>query len=122
MRWYDWLDLGEPLAWFDEGLAGFVTALVLIMLLVVAALFVLPVFVFLVEILIVALVLLIVIALRVVFRRPWLVDAVAVEEPTRRLTWKVVGASRAKKVVDAVAQQLSSGIRVPQMPEAQFVE
>ncbi|MDP9067951.1 MAG: hypothetical protein M3N53_06360 [Actinomycetota bacterium] len=118
-RWSDWLDIGEPFAWFDDGLGGFVTAIVLLVLLVIAALFILPVFVFIVELVIVALVVAVGIALRVVFRRPWLVDAYVVENPPTHFTWKVVGVARAKDAVDLVAQQLAAGVQVPQVPGAQ---
>lgn len=114
-RWYDWLDIGEPFAWFDEGLGAFVTAIVLAVLLVIAALFILPVFVFLIEVLIVGLVVLLAFGLRVLFRRPWLVDAFDVEEPSRHFTWKVVGLGASKRAVDEVAKQLSEGVEVPQV-------
>lgn len=121
-RWYDWLDFAEPLAWFDEGLAGFVTAIVLVMLLVMAVLFVLPAFILLVEFLIVVLVVAAAVVIRVLFRRPWIVDAFPVDNAAAHLVWKVVGTGRAKETVDIVAQQLASGIEVPQAPGADLVK
>lgn len=121
-RWYDWLDIGEPIAWFDEGLAGFVTAIVVVMLLIMAVLFVLPVFIFIIEILVVILVVVAAVALRVLLRRPWIVDAFPVDDPGAHLVWKVVGAGRARETVDVLAQQLAAGISVPQPPGAELVK
>lgn len=122
VRWYDWLDLGEPFAWFDEGLGGFVTAIVLVVLLVMAALFVLPAFIFLVEVVIIALVVAAGIALRVLLRRPWLVDAYLVEDQQTHFTWKVVGLGRSKDAVDVVGQQLAAGVGVPQVAGAELAK
>lgn len=121
-RWYDWIDLAEPIAWFDEGLAGFVTAIVFVVLLVMAVLFLLPAFILLVEILIVVLVVVAAVLIRVLFRRPWIVDAFPVDDPSAHLVWKVVGTGRAKETVDIVAQQLAAGIEVPQAPGAELVK
>lgn len=121
-RWYDWLDIGEPFAWFDEGLGGFVTAIVLMVLLVIAILFVLPAFIFLVELLIIVLVVLGAVVIRILFRRPWIVDAFPADDKRAHLVWKVVGTSRAKEAVDLVAQQLAAGIEVPQVPEGELVK
>lgn len=121
VRWYDWIDLAEPLAWFDDGLAGFVTAIVFVMLLVMAVLLVLPAFIFLVELLIVVLVLMAAVVLRVVFRRPWILDAFPLDDPSAHLVWKVVGAGRARETVDTIAEQLAAGIEVPQAPGADLV-
>lgn len=114
-RWYDWIDLGEPLTWFDDALGGFVSAIVAIMLLVVLALLILPVFVFLAEVLIIFFVLVAATVARIVLRRPWLVDAYPTADRTAHLTWKVTGVGRAKATVDLVAQQLAAGIEVPQV-------
>lgn len=120
MRWYDWIDIGEPFAWFDEGLGGFVTAIFLVVVLVAAALFVLPVFVFIVEVVIVALVVVAGIGLRVLLRRPWLVDAYLVEDRRTHFTWKVVGLRRTRGVMEAVALQLRAGVAVPQVAGAEL--
>ena len=82
------------------GLAGFVTAIGLVVLLVMAVLFVVPAFIFLLEVLIVGLVVAGAVALRVVLRRPWIVDAFPLDDPAEHLVWKVVGAGRAKETVD----------------------
>lgn len=119
-RWYDWLDIGEAFVWFDEGLGPFVTAILLAVLLVIAVLFILPVFVFVIELLIVGLVVLVAIGLRVLFRRPWLVDAFDVEQPSRHFTWKVVGIGASKRAVDDVAEQLRHGVEVPQVLGAEL--
>lgn len=122
VRWYDWIDIGEPFAWFDEGLGGFVTAIVLVVLVVMAALFVLPAFIFIVEVLIVALVVIAGIALRVLLRRPWLVDAYLVEDRRTHFTWKVVGWRRTEGAMESVAEQLRAGIAVPQVPGAELAK
>lgn len=54
---------------------------------------------------------------RVVLRRPWIVDAVRVDR-TERLSWKVVGWRRSGEVAAAVAQQLSTGQQPTALPDA----
>lgn len=121
-RWYDWLDWGDPLAFFDDGLGGFVTALTVVVLIVVAILFVLPAFLFVVELVIVALVVILGVMLRVLFRRPWLIDAFPVQDRARHLTWKVVGLAESKRAVEQIARQLAAGVEIPNVPAAELVK
>jgi hypothetical protein len=93
--------------------------LIFVIVAVVAVFFVIPAFVLLLEVVIVALLVISAIALRVLFRQPWLVDAVA-DEGTR-LAWKVVGYRRSRRVVEEVAAQLQRGIAEPRVPDATLV-
>jgi hypothetical protein len=89
------------------------------MLVVIAILFVLPVFIFIVEVLIVVVVMVGAIAIRTLFRRPWLVDAVA--DDGARDTWKVVGYFRSRTVVDEIARLLTIGAATPVVPDATLI-
>ena len=82
--WLDFLDFGEPFLDFDEGFGGFVAVVVVIFLVVVGVLLVFPLFIFIVELLLVMLVVAAALVARVLFRRPWLVDALTVEGKPRR--------------------------------------
>ena len=117
-RWFDGLDILD-LSFFDEGFGGFVAVLLLIVAIAVAFLFVLPVFILLFEVLIVALLVIGAILLRVVFRQPWLVDAVA--DDGTHMTWKVVGYFNSRRVVDEMARQLRIGTKEPTASEAVLV-
>lgn len=86
---------------------------------VVVLLFVLPLFIFIVELLIVAVLVLASIAIRVLFRQPWLVDAVA--DDGTRLAWKVVGYRKSRAVVDEVAALLQKGVPSPTVRDAVLV-
>ena len=54
--------------------------------------------------------------MRVLFRQPWIVDAVA--DDGTHLAWKVVGSLRSRGVVDEVAGQLRMGTREPRAADA----
>lgn len=115
-RWYDWLDFSESLSFLDDSLGGFVMVIFGIVAVVIAILFVLPAFIFLAEVLIVALLVVGAIAIRVLFRRPWLVDAVA--DDGTRWSWKVVGYNRSRAVVDELAGLLQKGVANPSVRDA----
>jgi hypothetical protein len=115
-------DFADPLLWFDEAPGGFLLILGLVVAAVVT-LFVLPFFVFLVEVLLVALVAGFGIVIRIVFRRPWLVEAYPVEGPhDKHLIWKVAGVQRSGLVVDQIADQIRSGVQIPSAPDATMVQ
>ena len=110
-RWYDFLEFGDALSLLDEGLGAFVFALLIVISLVAAILFVIPVFIFLVEVLIVALLVVGVILVRILFRQPWLVDAVA--DDGTRSTWNVKGYRHSRRVVDELASLIAKGVKEP---------
>lgn len=110
-RWYDTLDLPDVLGAFDEGFGGFVAVLLVVVAIVVAILFVLPAFIFLVEVFLVLVLMLGAFLMRVLFRQPWIIDAIA-EDGTRQ-TWKVVGYRAATKAVSEIAAQLARGTETP---------
>lgn len=117
-RWYDALDIPD-LSGLGEGFGGFVALLLFFVAVVIGVLFVLPAFIFLIEVLIVALLVLGAILLRVVFRQPWLVDAVA--DDGTRMTWKVVGYGNARRVVEEIGGLISSGTTIPRLHHASLV-
>lgn len=120
--WLNLLDFADPLLWFDEGPGGFIVVLGLIVASVVAVLFVLPFFLFIVEVLLVVLVAAGGIVFRIVFRRPWLVEAYPVEgQYMKHLVWKVRGVRRSDVVVDQIVDQIRAGIPVPSAPDATLV-
>ena len=120
VRWYDWMPTPDVGGLFDEGFSGFLIAVGVIAAIVMAVLFVLPAFIFLVEVLIILLLMASAIAIRTLFRRPWLVDAVA--DDGRHNTWKVVGYFRSRAVVDEIARLLTLGSLAPTHPEATLIE
>jgi hypothetical protein len=114
-------DFADPLLWFDEAPGGFLLILGLVVAAVVT-LFDLPFFVFLIEVLLVALVAGTGIVFRIVFRRPWLVEAYTVEGPhDEHLIWKVAGVQRSGLAVDDIAEQIVSRIPTPVVPGAILV-
>lgn len=117
-RWYDTFDIPN-LTLFDEGFGGFVAVLLMAVVVAIGFLFLLPVFVFLVEVLIVALLVVGAIVLRVIFRQPWLVDAVA--DDGTRTTWKVVGYRNSRRVVDQISSLISKGTPNPTVHDAVLV-
>ena len=118
-RWYDSLDFGDPFAMLDEGLGGFALALLAIIAIVIAILFVLPAFILLVEVLIVAFLVLVATLIRVLFRQPWLVDAVG--DDGTHLTWKVIGYAKSRRAVEDIASLLGKGVASPTIPDAVIV-
>ena len=114
-RWYDAFDIPD-LTLLDEGFGGFLAVLLLIVTIAVAFLFVLPAFIFLIEVVIVALLVLGAILLRVVFRQPWLVDAVA--DDGTHMTWKVVGYRRSRRVVGEIGSLIRIGTATPTVRDA----
>lgn len=117
-RWYDALDIPD-LSLFDEGFGGFVAVLLAIIAVAIAVLFILPVFIFLIEVLIVALLVVGTISLRVVFRQPWLVDAIA--DDGTRMTWKVVGYRNSRRVVGEIGSLIAKGTTSPIVHDAVLV-
>lgn len=118
-RWYDALDIPDVFGGLDDGFGGFVALVFVLVAIVVAILFVLPLFIFLIELLIVALLVVGAILLRVVFRQPWLVDAVA--DDGTHMTWKVVGYRTSRRVVGEIGSLISKGTTSPTVHDAVLV-
>ena len=74
---------------------------------------------FVVELVIVGLVVLLGIVLRILLRRPWLVDAVPVGEPGSHLTCKVVGLAASKRALDDIVP-LAAGVELPHVQGAEL--
>jgi hypothetical protein len=88
-------------------LEGVLIVLVVLIVSVVAWFFVFPVLFFLLDLVLVVLLAAGAIALRVLFRRPWIVQAVSDDDA---LTWPVVGWRKSLARVDAVAAHLERGL------------
>lgn len=121
-RWLPWrprlrkpLDLDVPLdvgALFD-GVPGVVGLLLAVVAAAVFVLFFLPLLLTVVELALVALLVMLGGMARVLLRRPWLVDAVRLDEPAAACTWKVVGWRAGGEHVAEVARRLQSGRELP---------
>lgn len=119
-RW-DWLDLADPFVMFDEGCLPVFGIALGIALVAGAILFVVPIFIFVAEITIVILAVVIGVVLRVVFRRPWLIDAVSSGGAPTELVWAVVGYRRSREAIDEIARQLEAGQEMPVAADATLV-
>ncbi len=80
---------------------------------VLAWVFVFPVLFFLLDLLVLVLIAAVAIALRVLFRRPWIVQARSGDD---ELTWPVVGWRASLRRVDAVAARLQRGLPLDDLP------
>lgn len=98
---------------FDDAFAAIGLVVAVIVVVVVLAFVVVPLLVALLDLLVIALVSLIGVAGRVMFRRPWLVEAADGEGS--RYTWRVVGQRESRSAVDAIASAFAHG-HVPPPP------
>ena len=98
-------DIGEGIA------ASFAVLIVILVLLFI----VFPLLVAVVDVVVVLLLALAGLAGRIVFRRPWVVEANA--DDGRRLVWPVVGWGASNRHGDEVAQLLEAGITPPDATE-----
>jgi hypothetical protein len=103
------LDVADAGCMLD--LDGILVAIVAVILLVLFVIFILPLLVVAVEVLIGALALLLGLVARIVFRRPWAVDAFAADGT--HLRWKAVGWRATTAKVDEVTASLSHGVVPP---------
>lgn len=84
---------------------------VVVILVVLAVVFIgLPLLVAVVDLVIVLLLALLGVVARVLFRRPWVVEAVSDEDEPEVLTWRVVGWRTSGAKVDEVADRLEAGL------------
>ena len=118
-RWYEGFDIADPFALLDDSMSGFVMVLLVIVAVVIAILLALPAFIFLVELVILVVIAVVAVLVRVMFRQPWLIDAVA--DDGTHLAWKVVGYLKSRRVVDEIAGQLRAGTREPRAADASLV-
>jgi len=106
--------LGEGIDAVPDGcvdVEALVIAVVVVVVVVLAVFFVIPFLVALVDLVVVLLLALLGVMARVVFRRPWVVDARADDGTV--LTWKVVGWRASGQRRDEIAQMLAAGITPP---------
>jgi xanthosine utilization system XapX-like protein len=103
---------GSPLhPWFVIFRLGCLAPVGLVLVLVLLVVFVIaPLVIALVELLAVLLVGTVAVAARVLFRRPWVVEAVSGDAVPQVLTWRVVGWRASAAKVDEVADQLEAGL------------
>ena len=97
-----------------DGEGGIIILLVLVAV-IFAWFFVFPVLVFLLDLLLLVLIALGAIAFRVLFRRPWIVEATSGDD---ELTWPVVGWHASLERVDHVAARLQRGLPLDHLPGA----
>ena len=104
----DWgvVDVGDPSDLLDDGPFAFVLGIVAFALL---ALFLFPVFAILIEILIAVVALSVTLGAKILFRRPWIVDAIAPGEASAPMRWKVVGWRRSHEVMNEIRAALEAG-------------
>ena len=105
-------DLADGAGCLAEGLDGILGAIAVAIAVVLFVLFVVPVLIALVELTILALLVLLGVAVRIVLRRPWIIDARPGGSVGLPLSWKVVGWRRSGEVIQEVAAQLSAGPNV----------
>ena len=105
-------DLADGAGCLADGLDGILGAIALAIALVLFVLFVLPVLIALVELVLLALLVLLGVAVRILLRRPWIVDANPVGSVGLPRSWKVVGWRRSAEVIQEVATQLQAGPNV----------
>ncbi|HWL64489.1 MAG TPA: hypothetical protein VNP73_00795 [Actinomycetota bacterium] len=91
---------------FDDNPFGIIVGLIAVVLLL---LLILPVFAFLIELLIVGVLLAVTLAAKILFRRPWIIEAWQEGARDQHLRWAVVGWNRSGEVMDEVARTIASG-------------
>jgi hypothetical protein len=86
-------------------------AILVVIGLLVIALVVIPLLLFGIELIALALLIAAGIVGRTLLGRPWVVQAVPMQDGAETLTWRVVGWRRSARLIDEVAGSLSSGLR-----------
>jgi hypothetical protein len=121
-RWFGWgfgwkrRKRGDSSSWRDGGFEADEGTLIIVVVLVAvifAWFFVLPVLVLLLDVLLLLLIACVAIATRVLFRRPWIVEA---RSGTEALEWPVVGWRNALERVDHVVARLERGLPLDDLP------
>jgi len=125
-KWFGWgfgwkrRPRQNPSRWSD-GFEFLEEGGVIILLVLVAVLFawffVFPVLVFVLDLLLLLLIAVVAIVARVLFRRPWVVEATsAVDGAREQLSWPVVGWQQSLERVDHVAARLQRGLPLDDLP------
>lgn len=111
-------DLADPAGCLPESVEDVVLLLAAVVVVVLFFVFVWPLLLVVFELFLLVLLVLLGVLARVVFRRPWIVEATPATGPGR-LRWKVVGWRRSGEVVELVAAQLGTGARSIHVPDAE---
>ncbi|HVF54209.1 MAG TPA: hypothetical protein VNC78_11490, partial [Actinomycetota bacterium] len=112
---------GADLAGSFDDLLGMPLLLLLVGALLVIFL-VLPIVLLIVELVVTVLVVAVAVVVRILFGRPWLVDAFEGDGNKPRYVWGVPGWSASGRAVDDVAGQISSGTSFPIVRGGKLVE
>ena len=113
-RVLDFADAGDLLGFADElpVLGVMLAGLGALLLALAAVFFVIPAMVFALELLVVLLAIGLGVAARILFRRPWTVEARRLDTRTVGRTWKVVGWKASGELVETLAERVRSTGRV----------
>ena len=101
---WDLLDLTDAIELGPLAVIGIIAAVLL------AVFFVIPLLVAALELLLLVVLLALGVVAKIVFRRPWEVDAETVGPPPDHRRWAVVGWAASGRAVDHVAQSLEAGL------------
>lgn len=96
---------------FDDAFAVIGLFIAAVIVVVVLVFVVVPLLVALLDLVVVVLISLVGVAGRVMFRRPWVVEAV--DGVGRRYTWRIVGRRESRAAVDAIAAAFAHGHTPP---------
>ena len=96
---------------FDDVFAVIGLVIAAVIVVVVLAFVVMPLVVALLDLLVVVLISLVGVAGRMMFRRPWVVEAV--DSDGHRYTWRIVGGRESRAAVDAIAGAFAHGHEPP---------
>ena len=109
-EWWHILDIPDVAG---DSLTVFLIIVGVFIAIVLAWVFVFPVLFFLLDLLVLVVIAIVAVALRVLFRRPWIVQATSGDET---LTWPVVGWRASQQRVDAVTARLQRGLPLDDLP------
>jgi hypothetical protein len=103
-------DALNPAAVIDTSVGGVLIGIALLVVAAAVILFVLPLLILLVQILVILLLVAAGIAARVLFRRPWEVDAVTPGPPPETHVWRIVGWRNSNEAIREAAEALRQGM------------
>lgn len=106
----------------DDFFAPILSILLAIVVIVLLVFFVLPLAVFLVEVVLTIVIVALATLLRIVLRKPWLVDAADASGEGHDYVWAVTGWRASGEAVDRIAAQLQGGAALPVLPNGRLVE
>ncbi|MEA2435316.1 MAG: hypothetical protein QOG54_2773 [Actinomycetota bacterium] len=115
---WGWLDLADGLGTFGGSIGAIIGVFILIALFTIGIALLLPAVVLFLELLLVIPLVIAGLLLRILFRRPWLIDAVGfAPDGDDHIVWAVVGYRRSSEAVAEIADQLRRGISIPVVPD-----